>query len=171
MKQESINFIKDLAFIIILAICIRSFLFSTSIVDGKSMYPTLDHGDKLIQTSYPYTYNKLERGDIIIFHSNTDQMYIKRIIGLEGDQLSFSHGYLCINGEETSIGEEIFHSFSGQRIFDELEIPKDHIYVLGDNYYNSRDSRSFGPIDKKEIKGKAVIRVFPFEAMGFLNEK
>ena len=88
-KSETFEWIKAIVIALILAILIRSFLFAPIIVKGESMFPTLQNSEQMIVNKIGYTFSKPERFDIIVFHANEEQDYIKRIIGLPGDHIEY----------------------------------------------------------------------------------
>lgn len=149
-----------LSFFSLFLIIGRLFIFTPYQVSGTSMNPTLGDGDKVVVTDD----KEYKQGDIIVFQSpvkeNTD--YVKRVIGVAGDTVTIQEGKVQVNGEEV-YNEEEFGTTDSYRETDFLEtyVPKGHVYVLGDNRENSMDSRIFGTIDKKLIKGKLFCRLMP----------
>ncbi len=158
-------------FIIILLIVVTLFLvdyflFSLAIVKGESMFPTIKDGDRLIYIKSPCLYKDLKKGDIIIFHapekSRKAGLFIKRIIATEGESYYIEDGVLRINNMEiretyTCGGRYINKDYP----YIEGVVPKNRIFVLGDNRNNSNDSRRFSCVGKKEVEGKALIRIWP----------
>ena len=146
-------------------------------VVGNSMNNTLQNGDRLLCTDLFYT---PKRDDIIVFDAANyipnEKFFIKRIIAVEGDKISMFKSEInttiYINDLECNDLTEV--DFTKLRtnigIFDsenEFVIPKDKIYVMGDNRVpeQSHDSRIFGLIDRKDIIGKVYFRIFPFKGI------
>ena len=98
-KNESWEWIKALLIAFALAALIRVFLFTPIVVDGISMMPTLEDGDRMIVNKIGYTIGKPDRFDIVVFHAPEQKDYIKRIIGLPGDTVEYREDILYINGE------------------------------------------------------------------------
>lgn len=164
------EWIKSIAIALIAAIFIQTFIFNIVYVKGDSMSPTLEERDRLILKKYE-TLLKIEdyqRGDIIIFKSpleNDDRSFIKRIIGLPGDQIIISNGDLYVNDqniEEPYIAKD---SFTEPLTYgDDYIVLENEIFVIGDNRLpgKSNDSRSFGSIPLNHVEGKIIFRIFPF---------
>src|SRR3954466_7065992 len=153
-------------------------------VDGASMLPNLDNEEMLLvnRNAYQhvdlngnryYPFDPPERGDVIVFDppTNSDKPYIKRIIGLPGDEITFGDGRVIINGhplEEDYITER---TRCGRTDTCDVVVPPDTVYVLGDNRGNSQDSRVFGTVPVGNIIGKAWLSYWPPEDLGFSPHK
>ena len=98
-KNETWEWIKALLIAFGLAAIIRIFLFTPIVVDGDSMMPTLENGDRMIVNKIGYTIGKPDRFDIVVFHAPEQKDYIKRVIGLPGDEVEYRNDVLYINGE------------------------------------------------------------------------
>lgn len=150
-------------------------------VDGESMIPNLDDGQMLLvnRNAYQhldiggnvyYPFDPPERGDIIVFDPPTksDKPYIKRIIGLPGDEVTFADGNVFVNGvklEEDYIQDKTRCS---RRDYCDVIVPEDEVFVLGDHRSNSSDSRVFGPVPISNIIGKAWLSYWPADDIGFV---
>ena len=123
-------------------------------VQGHSMLPTLHEGEYLIINKLSYQLDDPGRGDIIVLHYPRDpsREYIKRIIGLPGDQVEVSDGQVQVNGrllrEPYLEGTPTYQTQS-------WTVPDNHFFVLGDNRNNSSDSRDWSFLPRNEIVGKA----------------
>lgn len=159
MKKYIKEFIPYLI-IIITVILLRTYIITPVQVDGLSMYPTLSDNEILLLKKYDKTY---ERFDIVVLNYNNEKL-IKRVIGLPGEHIKYKNNNLYINGKKI---KEDFERNSDTEDF-ELDkiIPKDCYFVMGDNRGNSTDSRVIGVINKKYIKGKIAIALFPFNRFG-----
>ncbi|TVP88142.1 MAG: signal peptidase I [Alkalicoccus sp.] len=162
----------------IAALIVREFVFANYIVYGQSMMPTIQDGERIIVNKIDYEWREPERFDLIIFHADEDSDYIKRIIGLPGDDIYYENDTLYVNGEEveeefleetrSENGTEIFtDDFTLQDLTDELVVPEDHVFVMGDNRKNSIDSRQIGFIPEEEIVGKANMAFWPPQSIRF----
>lgn len=180
------NFLKNwgpMFLLIILVLAARIFVFTPITVKGHSMDPTLQDGQKLISSKI----SSYDRMDIITTSEpdDPDRLIVKRLIGLPGDTVVMKNEKLTINGKE--YGEEYLDEFKKmfaedklQKEYDydenfqaiasqatqftqdfEVTIPEGQYLVLGDNRPISKDSRSFGLVDKKYMHGKAVFRYWP----------
>jgi len=166
MKNEAMEWIKSILLAIVIAIFIKTFIFSTTYVLGNSMYPTLHEKDRLFANKIPLYFSDPNRGDIVVLKApdveNKD--YIKRIIGIPGDIVAIIDGKVYLNGdllEEDYIEEGAYTETYGENYW---EVPEDYVFVLGDNRAEgaSKDSRYFGCIPIKSIKGITSYRYFPF---------
>ncbi len=143
-----------------IAVIIRFFLFAPYEVNGTSMYPTLGGNELLIVNKIIYDVSDPSYGDIVVFHTDEHRDFIKRIIGLPGDKVAVKNGSVFRNGKklnEPYIAEKMIGDFP------ETVVSKGHLFVLGDNRNNSKDSRIIGAVDEKEVVGRADIVVLPFK--------
>lgn len=124
-------------------------------VVGAAMLPTLKDGDKIFVDK---KFDKLERGDIVIFYFPDDpkMSYIKRIVALPNDVIEINEGNVVING--TPLAEPYVDPKLNlaQRSLEKTTLPADYYFVMGDNRDNSADSRFWGPLHRKFIYGKYV---------------
>lgn len=145
-------------------------------VSGSSMETTLSDGDHLIVDKISYRFHDPERFDIIVFpfQYDMDTYYIKRIIGMPGETVQVDDsGNIYIDGEvlEESYGREIIQSPG--RASDPIQLGDDEYFVMGDNRNNSSDSRdpSVGNIHRRDIIGRAFIRIWPLSKFGILKHQ
>lgn len=145
--------------IVVVVVLIRSFIATPVRVDGDSMNKTFKNGDILIL----YKLSKIKRFDVIVLHEEKDnEKIIKRVIGMPGDTVAIKDGEIYINDEK--IDDEYAYGMTSD--YDRITLKSDEYFILGDNRLISKDSRYFGPIKEKEIKGKVVFRIFPFSKFG-----
>ena len=163
--KEIFELCKSLLIAIIAAIVIINFIFQTVSVDGSSMYPTLRNNDRLIIEKVTYYFRRPQPGDIIVMKNpqNTSEKYIKRVIAVEDDKVAIYNNKVYINGNPK---DEPYIFENKMNDFNEITVPKNTVFVLGDNRNNSKDSRILGPIDLKLILGKTFIRLLPFNKAG-----
>lgn len=136
-------------------------------VDSFSMEPTLNKGDFVIVNKVSYKLGSPRQGDIIVFHypPNPEEQYIKRVIGLAGDQIRIADGEVYINGE---LLIEPYIQAPTSRGGD-WEIPQDSLFVMGDNRNNSSDSRVWGVVPYDYIVGKATVIYWPPDKWNLLS--
>lgn len=128
-------------------------------VDGDSMEPTLVSGEYVIVSRLSYRLSTPQRGDIIVFHFPRDpkEEYIKRVIGLPGDDVEISSGNVYINGyilNENYL--DVKMNYIGT-----WHVPAGQLFVLGDNRNNSSDSHDWGTVPMDYVVGKAIVVYWP----------
>ena len=140
------------------------------IVDGDSMAPNFYDGEYLIVDEISYRFSPPKRGDVVIFHppQSPKTYYIKRIIGLPGEGIELKDGKIYIYNDMYPKGIRLNEAnyLTKSRINEtsQVELKDDEYYVIGDNRDNSLDSRRFGPLKLSHIKGRALLRAFPFNS-------
>jgi len=139
-------------------------------VEGPSMEPTLETGQRLIVYRLAYAFSEPERGDVIVFRYPPDSgdNLVKRIIGLPGETVSIREGHVYIDGvllEEPGYVSPPYYSGT-------WEVPEGHYFVLGDNRNSSSDSHSWGDIanlDGDLIVGRAWLSYWPPSRWGVIE--
>lgn len=166
-KKIIMEWLSPILIAIVIAFIINKFIIFQVEIPSGSMIPTLNKYDRLFVRRV-YNKEKLERGDLVVFYFEPkDDLYIKRLIGLPNDKIVINNGIVTVNGEvliEDYIKEA--GDFNG-----EYKVPEGEYFFLGDNRTNSNDSRKwkYPYIKAKDIKGKAVIKVYPFSEIGFIK--
>lgn len=153
----------------------RMYIAEPYLVDGRSMDPTFATGDYLIVDKISYTFNLPERNSVVVlkYPKDTNKSFIKRIVGLPGEKVIIKDNVVTIVNAENPDGfvvdgSYVTHTSNGSY---EKELGADEYYVLGDNRAESFDSRFWGPLQKKYIIGKPVIRLFPLNKIDILPGK
>ncbi len=171
---------------LLFAYLIVTFVGQRTVVDGESMYNTLNDGDNIIVEKLSYTFGEPERFDIIVFPHydeirGEEVYYIKRIIGMPGETLQIIDGLIYLigeDGEKSMLEEEYGYYRGGLQMMSgiaasPITIPEGYYFVLGDNRNNSKDSRdaTVGLVKGDDIMGKAWLRFYPFDDFGFVTHK
>jgi signal peptidase I len=184
---------NEILLVLICALAVFLLVQSTArhtVVKGYSMEPSLSDGEHLLVNravffhvdqgwashiilflkwhgDAGYIFHAPNRGDVIVFHppqpENTNQEFIKRVIGVPGDTVEIKQGTVYVNGQalkETYIKEPPRYAMARQTV------PANCYFVLGDNRNNSDDSRSFGPVPRENIVGKSMIAIWPVNKWG-----
>ena len=168
------DWIKDIIIALLIAFVIMQFVKPT-IVKETSMQPTLYEDNYIFLSKQSYRFGEPEKGDIIVFHTKLrtqtgkEKLLIKRIIGVPGDVVRIEEGQVYINDEV--IDEPYLLEPYTSGFVENLEVPEGSLFVMGDNREHSADSRDpdIGLIKAKDIVGKAVFRVYPFNRIGLIH--
>jgi signal peptidase I len=144
-----------------LAMTTKTYVVEAYEIKGRSMIPTFDDGQRVVVLKL---FSEIERGDIVIFSSQDDpgKDLIKRVIALSGERIQIRKGIVRINGK---VLEESYLQDTDYGLYDaeiDEEVGLGQIYVLGDNRDDSHDSRRFGCVLEQTLKGKVVVRWWPF---------
>ena len=162
-EKKGLKIIKEVipyVIVIVLVLLFKKFVFAPIKVNGESMMNTLKDGDIMILNIIDYKMHGLKRFDIVVVDEG-EELIIKRVIGLPGEEVEYRDNQLYINGKKVK------DKYASQETEDFSEVvPKGEYFVLGDNRTNSLDSRVFGTFSSKKIKGKTSMIVFPFSRWG-----
>ena len=185
LKQKIVKEIREwivaLAVALVVVLVIQSFLFRVIRVDGASMNPTLLDGERLFVTVADVKFGEVERDSVVICHYPNRGMtyFVKRCVGIPGDTVYCQNGvthvvYVDENGEtvDEALDERyaIYSPFGSPSDYEAYVLGEDEYFVVGDNRYNSHDSRDWkdddssndvGPISKKMIVGRVRNVIWP----------
>ena len=179
-RKRSIGreYIEAIVFALILALIIKAFIIQAFKIPSGSMIPTLLKGDQILVNKFiygvrvPFSDVKLfgvrepETGDIVVFEYPLDRRvhYIKRLIGVGGDEIKIVNKVLYVNGEKLEfenakfVDPEILPSYLGPRDnYGPIAVPPNSYFMMGDNRDNSKDSRYWDFVDESELVGNAII--------------
>lgn len=170
IKTAVVDIIQTLVLALAIFMIIYLFLFQPHQVEGESMLPTFENGEYLLTEKVSYRFSLPQRGDIIVFEAppNPDKDFIKRIIGLPGEEIDINEGHVFVNGKLLKEDYIPSHFYTSKGIFNRIKLAKNEYFVLGDNRNNSSDSRQWGPVKKQEIIGKAWVVYWPPNKIGFV---
>jgi len=178
-----------------LALGIQAFLVKPFRIPSESMVPTLAVGQRVLVDRVAGRFSEPDRGDVVVFHPpegadegscgdlgvpadqacpeptnrRSDTNFIKRVVGTPGDRLKVIDGRVYVNGERQS--ERFVRPDANCPICDlpeEITIPADHFFMMGDNRGASADSREWGPVPEDWIVGKAFLTYWPIDRIGSL---
>lgn len=161
--RNALEWVVIIAGALVVAFLVKTFLIQAFYIPSDSMEPTLQRNDRILVNKLSYDLHGVERGDLVVFESPQPGVegrdLIKRAVAIAGDTVESREGKLHVNGEE--VDEPYLAPGVATEGFERTTIPPDHIWVMGDNRPNSRDSRFFGALPEENIIGKAFIRIYP----------
>lgn len=172
IRQER-SFLRELIETTLLIAAIYAFVnLATAryVVDGNSMQPNFHSDQFIIVSRISYILGEPQRGDVVVFHypRQTDRDFIKRVIGVPGDMVVILGGRVYVNDE--LIEEPYIERFcSGKTCDGEWVVGQDEYFLLGDNRASSQDSQDFGPVERKYIVGRAMVRYWPPSEAGLIS--
>jgi signal peptidase I len=182
-----LEIVETLVLTLVIYLLIHNFIAQPFEVEQESMIPTIFENEYVLIDKLTPRFNDYQRGDIVVFQPPPDYEqggvpFIKRVIGLPGDTVTLDNGRVFVTppgGERVPLAEDYLVRDGRGRLVDTL--PKDaegttewtvldgEYFVMGDNRLQSQDSRFFGPIDRDLIVGRAWLRYFPLDRIGFVD--
>lgn len=176
-----LEFIQSIVLALSVFVLLYLFVAQPNEVKGSSMYPNFKDKEYLLTEKLSYQFSGPKRGDVVIFKAPASEPcaadeceYIKRVIGIPGDEVMVKEGDIYLNGEklDQSFLPEMVYSSPGDYMEEGIEkmVPEGQYLCLGDNRPNSRDGREFGPVDKDLIIGKAFLKYWPLSSVGLIPE-
>ncbi|MGK7934034.1 MAG: signal peptidase I [Microcystaceae cyanobacterium] len=174
-ENPVVEIVKTLAMAGILAFGIRTFVAEARYIPSSSMEPTLEINDRLIIEKVSYHFQDPKRGDVVVFSptqalraQNFKDAFIKRVIGLPGDEVLVREGQVYVNDK---LIQEKYIAQPPDYNYGPVVVPEDSYLVLGDNRNNSYDSHYWGYVPRQNLIGKAFVRFWPLNRMGPLDEQ
>ncbi len=163
---------------VLVAVLLRTFVVQTFFIPSGSMEPTLQIGDRILVNKLSYHLHSVQRGDIVVFSRPPAENcggpevndLVKRVIGLPGDTISLSGGYVYIDGKRLdeswlpSVDQGVTEAGppgNAANLAHAYRVPAGDYFMMGDNRTDSCDSRWWGPIPKSLIVGKVDLRIWP----------
>lgn len=186
-KEKSVlrEYVEAIVIALLLALFIRSFVVQAFKIPSGSMLPTLQIGDHILVNKFIYgirnplngtawiPVGEPQRHDIIVFRypQNPSQDFIKRVVGVAGDRIEVINKQLFVNGKPFIEPHAVILDPnvlpSPRDNFGPVTVPSEAVFVMGDNRDNSHDSRFWGFVDLKAIKGKAFILYWSWDSDAF----
>jgi signal peptidase I len=168
--RELVEWAVAIGLAVVLAVSVHTWVGQLVTVDGPSMQPNLWTGEKVLVGKVEYYFVKPKRGDIVLARfPGSNLNFIKRVIALGGERIAINDGSVYINGEK------LVEPYIPEKIKDDMEeitIPQDCVFLMGDNRNDSTDSRSesVGAIPLSQVEGRAYALVWPLGKYGKLTE-
>lgn len=171
LSKSVLSWVATIGVALVFVVIVNTFLVRVYSIPSTSMVPTLLVGDRVVVSKLS---KNPGRGDIIVFNRPSNdpagpgapEVLIKRVIGLPGETVESRDGKVYVSGK--LLQEDYLPDNTFTQIDTPITVPKDDLLVLGDNRSVSQDGRFFGPISKKLIVGRAVLRIWPFSRAGSL---
>lgn len=161
-----VDWIVVVAVALTVAFLVRGFVLAHFVVEGSSMDSTLATGDRVFVNKLSYRLHDPNRGDVVVLHQITgasERDLIKRVIALPGETISITDCVVSVDDRiliEPYLDPAMESSNCGGD-FDEITVPDDHVFVMGDNRGGSQDSRALGPISEDDLLGRAFVVFWP----------
>ncbi len=176
-----LDFIETIVIALSIFLVVYLFFMQPHQVNGHSMVPNFHSGEYVLTDKITYRMREPQRGEIIVFHAppaancpeGTGCDFIKRIIALPGETVEVRDNKFFINGQELSESylPDDYETLPGHFTKDRVVTLQPHEYfAVGDNRSYSSDSRSWGPITRSSIVGRAFFRYWPPQEMGVINK-
>ncbi|QDH22834.1 signal peptidase I [Saccharibacillus brassicae] len=185
VKSETLEWIKAIAIALVLVFVIRWLLFAPYMVDGESMHPNFQDGERVIVNKILYDIRAPHKDEVIVFKvpSEDNKEFIKRVIALPGDTVKVEGDDVMVNGklieepyiqgvlDEAHNNGETYNNNTNfpNPNFPDGTVPADHVFVMGDNRPNSKDSRMIGYVPFSDITGRADLVFWPFSDLHIVN--
>ncbi len=159
-----------------IALLLRLFVAEPRYIPSNSMEPTLAVGDRLVIEKVSYRWRVPQQGEIIVFQPPTQllqygyrkqQVFIKRVIALPGQTVRVQAGQVWVDGQPLT---EPYIAEPPKYEMDAVQVPAEMLFVMGDNRNNSNDSHVWGFLPLDNIIGRAWLRFYPFDRLGFLQK-
>ena len=149
----------------IVAVLFNVFVAQAMTVDGPSMVPNLTYDQRVVVEKVIYRFGgSPSRGDVVVVDMPAErELLVKRVVAVAGETVAVQGGQVYVDGEPLA---ESWAALQGGMNYASTRVPPDHLFVLGDNRVESRDSRFFGPVPMGHIAGRVRFSIWPLERFG-----
>lgn len=170
--------LKVVAISLAIILPVRYYLIQPFYVKGASMEPNFHDHEYLIIDEISYRFREPQRGEIIVFRypRHPQEYFIKRMIGLPGETVQIKNGQVLVYNESHPEGLVLNEKYlpadleTFSMTESTVELADDEYFVLGDNRGSSKDSRSFGPVNKSFLTGKVMFRGWPLDKITLFDK-
>jgi len=170
LLQAFWELLHDLAVAVLFCVFLVTFVGQAFRVQGTSMLPVLEDGEKILVNKLVYRFRPITRGEVVVFWFPGDPSvsFIKRVVGLPGDQVELRRGVLFVNGQKVPEAY-VLERFRDEASYGPVRVKPGFYYVLGDHRNSSNDSRAWGEVPEKYIYGRAEARFWPLSKLGVIR--
>lgn len=173
--SSSLKMALSIILIVSMLLLLRWYVLEPRVVEQRSMLPTLQEGDVILVSKLAYFLSDPGRGDIVILKSpNGSQDFVKRVIATPGDFVCIDGGKVFVNDIRIVEGIKDINSLpipgsNTNKVFRGNKLSEDEFYIVGDNRDLSKDSRTFGAIQRDDILGKVFVVAWPVERFSIVD--
>ncbi len=169
-EKSVLQWARDIVVSLAISAFVIVFVYQPVKVEGTSMMPGLSDQERIFINKFVYRWEPISRGDVVVFHYPYDpsKSYIKRVIGIAGDEVEIRHGWVYVNGE-LLFEPYVAGKYRDERSYGARIVPEGSYFVLGDHRNLSNDSRDFGAVKREFIYGEAVFAYWPADKVGKLR--
>lgn len=166
-RRRIVGWVATIAGALLISIVLRTFVLTTTVVEGQSMTPTLQNGQHVLVDKLGLKLFSVRRMDVVLIRlPDEGRVLIKRVVGLPGDRIEWASGQLMLNGLAQA---EPYVRYGDSTQLDGVQVPQGMVYVLGDDRADSRDSRVYGCLPQEAMIGRAVAVFWPLSQMRALG--
>jgi len=181
--RAAFDWVVVLVVALLVALGIRTFVLQQFFISGPSMETTLFQPNRVLVNKLSYRFGDISRGDVVVFDRVTSNgQYvqhddlIKRVVALPGESVSIKGCVVYVDGKQldepylpvVDAQQADLVSRCRQPEMAAVDVPAEQVFVLGDNRVQSMDSRTFGPVDKETIVGRAFVVIWPISRWRWL---
>jgi signal peptidase I len=161
-----VDWVVVIVIALLVAFLVRGFVLAHFVVDGSSMSPTLESGDRVFVNKLSYRLHDPNRGDVVVLHQisgASERDLIKRVVGLPGEEIEMRSCQIFVDGAALSEPylDPATRNGSCGGDFTTVQVPAESVFVMGDNRGGSQDSRQLGPIEYGDLVGRAFVVFWP----------
>ena len=172
VARNVVEWLAILGGALVVALVVTRFLVQAFFIPSLSMFPALNDGDRVLVNKLSYRLHEINRGDLIVFERPSEEGpgqvkdLIKRVVAVGGERIEARDGRVLIDGK--LLPEPYLPPGVETTNLEPLVVPDGHVFVMGDNRGDSRDSRFFGPLPEDLVIGRAFVKVWPVHDLELL---
>jgi signal peptidase I len=161
VRRSRVALLAAIALVLLLGAGARAYVAEPFAIPSESMEPTLWPGDHVLVEKLSYRLSAPHRGDLVVLAApGGGGLAVKRVVGLGGDRIAIEDGVLAVDGRRQR-EPYVDHASVDSSYFGPVVVPAGTVFVLGDNRGDSRDSRDYGPVPRRSLVGRVLLRLWP----------